>query len=131
MSGRRLLKSLAAKHGLGVEEIAEQVVRGDLEVAGEDGVALRKAATRQTKLKKWIARASARGHSWDALSKRDRKVFRAAWRADRALAKLQQIEAQSEASSGAQLAKAAGSGSERLPEAEIRARTAARMQKHL
>jgi hypothetical protein len=91
--GRRLLKALARERGVSLEKIAEDIARGDVAAAGVDGETLRKAAKRQKSLKKWRTRASAHDQSWDSMSKHDRKVFRAAWRCDRALAKLQKIVA--------------------------------------
>jgi hypothetical protein len=66
-------------------------------------------ARKQERLAKWRGRAASVGQDWDQKSKQERRVFKVAWRADRALQKLSTIIAARDAKGGATLAKAAGS----------------------
>jgi len=118
MSGRKLLKALATERGESLAETAEAVARDDLQVAGPDGAAIRRAAKGETKLKKWRPRAAEKGHVWDSMSKKERKIFKAAWRADVALERLEKVVANREAKEGRSLTKAIG-GSKRAPLSKV------------
>jgi hypothetical protein len=135
MSGRKLLRKMAASRGQTVEQVVEDLEQGNLQVAGPDGDALRDAAKtvrKDAKLQKWRSRAAARGQDWDQLPKAQRKVFKLAWRADRALEKLSAIVAARDAKGGAPLRKATGAAASRhLTEAEIVAANLARTRSSL
>ncbi len=91
-----------------------------------------KKERRVRKQTRWRGRAASLGQDWDSMSKQQRRVFKVAFRADRALQKLEGILVARDGNGGAPLAKAASTaGSERLTDVEIRERNAARAGRSL
>lgn len=62
-----------------------------LKVSADVEAKIAKQRRQLQKAAKWSARAAERGRDWGEMSKRERKVFRCAYRADRELAKLSRI----------------------------------------
>jgi hypothetical protein len=94
--------------------------------------AVEKSTAKMKKTEKWRGRAAGKGQQWDSMSKQERRVFKAVYRADRTLQKLSTIIAAREAKGGAPLGKAAGgAGSAPLSDTDIRAITTARARRNL
>ena len=93
--------------------------------------AVEKSTAKMKKTEKWRGRAAGKGQQWDSMSKKERRIFKAAFRADRELARLQKIVAARDAA-GSPISKAAGgAGSAQLTDADIRGITAARAGRSL
>jgi hypothetical protein len=108
--------------------------RHTIEEVNSEALRSAKRTRKREKLEKWSGRAAAHGINFASLSKAERREFRARWRVNRALDRLEKVVGGSkrrDVNEGARLAKAAGARSERLTDAEIRGITVARAGRSL
>jgi len=87
------LRKIAADKGITPKRVRELLKSGDLLVVDEETAGFQpeaaETAEREDKVKRWAARLAPFGVDYVALSKAERKEYRARWRADRALGRLE------------------------------------------